>query len=285
MDAIMAVCDLYRSELDDAVAALRNRGLLLSERSSRTHRPRSRTSRASRFSEQEALSFAESTREIGYVNTSHRAAIEVFVWGAVLVFFSHIGSSFGSHVASPFLNVIFDKQGASVFAYMLLPILTNIILKKHKRRGMSDAKTRFMLLTVALMQGITSGYVIDSTYISGEPLPFVTPLAIVMAYLGEVASVYKSRGALFTACAASALIANLGVGMLLNAVTRTYELVTFAYVAAGLMTMKLVLKNVHKPGTGHSQQFFLLQSFTLIRAITFLICGYYKGEYAYARMW
>ncbi|EPB68522.1 hypothetical protein ANCCEY_12392 [Ancylostoma ceylanicum] len=181
MDAIVAVCDLYRSELDDCVATLRNRGLLISERSS-----------------------------------------------------------------------------------------------QHKRRGMSDSKTRFMLLTAALMQGITSGYVIDSTYISGEPLGFVTPLAIVMAYLGEVASVYKNRGALFVACATSALIANLGIGMLLNAITKTYELMTFAYVAAGLMTMKLVLKNVHRPGTGHSQQFFLLQSFTLIRALTFLICGYYK---------
>ncbi|EYC05772.1 hypothetical protein Y032_0080g1352 [Ancylostoma ceylanicum] len=285
MDAIVAVCDLYRSELDDCVATLRNRGLLISERSSQVRRLRSRNSRASRVSEQESLSFGESTREISHINTSHRATIEVFLWGAILVFFSHIGSSFGSHVASPLLNVIFDKQGASVFAYMLLPILTNIILRKHKRRGMSDSKTRFMLLTAALMQGITSGYVIDSTYISGEPLGFVTPLAIVMAYLGEVASVYKNRGALFVACATSALIANLGIGMLLNAITKTYELMTFAYVAAGLMTMKLVLKNVHRPGTGHSQQFFLLQSFTLIRALTFLICGYYKGEHVYARLW
>lgn len=48
---------------------------------------------------------------------------------------------------------------------------------------MSDAKTRFMLLIEALVQGVTSGYVIDSTYISGEPLAFVTPLAIAIAYL------------------------------------------------------------------------------------------------------
>lgn len=60
MDAMIAVCDLYRSELDEAVALLRDRGLLASERSSQLRRTRSRNSRV--VSETETQSFAETTQ-------------------------------------------------------------------------------------------------------------------------------------------------------------------------------------------------------------------------------
>ncbi|VDM65855.1 unnamed protein product [Strongylus vulgaris] len=247
MDAIVAVCDLYRRDLNEAVASLRQRGLLSSGRSSRSRIRSLRSTRtasdrmfpSSRNSRQERLSRS-------CIQTEHKTIVEVFLWGAVLTFSSHIGSLFGSCIASPLLYAIFDKLGASIFAFLVLPLFTKLMLRKHQRKGVRDAAIRFMLLITAVLQGLVSGFVIDSTYISGEPLAFVTPLAIVMAYMGEINSVYKNRLAMLTACTTAGLIANFVIGILLNALTKTYELMTFAYVTAGMLTLQNVQRNVEK---------------------------------------
>ncbi|KAK6733535.1 hypothetical protein RB195_017345 [Necator americanus] len=280
--AVAPVCELYQRELDEAVATLRRRGLI-SDQNSRSTRSRIRSSR--RQAEERSQSFIETMQETSHIRTPHKAVIEVLTWGAVLTFLSHIGSSFGSHVASPFLQTIFDKSGAAIFAYIILPILTKMTIRRHKRRGIDDSTIRFMLLMSSLMQGVVSGYVIDSTYLSGEPLAFVTPLAIALAYAGEVKSVYTSRLSLLTACMATSLFANLAIGQLMDAVTKTYEIMAIIYSAAGMATMQLVFKNVKKSGTGHYEQFFLLQSFTYIRGLAFLICGYYRADLTYTRPW
>ncbi|CAJ0608674.1 unnamed protein product [Cylicocyclus nassatus] len=190
MDAIVAVCDLYRRDINEAVASLRQRGLLPSQRSSRSRR----SSRSTRTAVQWLRTSAAPVQNRACTQTEHRIVIEVLFCGAVLTFFSHIGSSFGSHIANPMLSSIFDKLGASIFAFLVLPLFTKLMLKKHQRKSVRDSAMRFMLFLVAVLQGMVSGFVIDSTYISGEPLPFVTPLAISMAYVGEINSFYKSFG-------------------------------------------------------------------------------------------
>lgn len=261
------MCDLYRSELEDAVCGLQTRGLLeataTSRRSSRSARSRTESTRERLWSE---------TEDEDYIQ--RRAVIEVFTWTTILLTFSAASSWLGSFIAGCFSKLVIGEEVAALVAYVIMPGLAASTLLKQARNFTDDASVRFTMLWLAVVQGLVIGCIRETKNTMNEPFVFVTSAAFAVGYAVTLKMEVKGSRALLVAAILTALLANYLIGSLLGDVSHMFELMTFAYVAASAATMQLVSRCQRETGSVHMLQFILLESTIYIRALCHTIGGH-----------
>ncbi|CAJ0608656.1 unnamed protein product [Cylicocyclus nassatus] len=206
-----------------------------------------------------------------------RVVVEVFAWSTVLVFASTIGSFAGSYIIGPFLSILFGKFLSVLFAYFLIPVAAHAVVKNKERHYESDNQIRTMLLATALTQGALAGYTIDHLYLSGQPLAFVTPAVVSVAYTVAVRQFHGDRFRIIGASLGAALLVNMILGIMIVENSVSYQFLTLGYCGIAGIVMQLVFYDAQSrsQSRGYVYQNALNSMYLLFKGATFYCFGTY----------
>ncbi|KAK6057863.1 hypothetical protein COOONC_04578 [Cooperia oncophora] len=107
------------------------------------------------------------------------------------------------------------------------------------------------LLSYAILQGVLTGFVIDSIYLSYIPYAVITP-AIIAASFGAVnKNAQGSRKVLLGGTIGTAIGVNFLIGMVTGSLSFIYLLLTLVYAGIAHIILQLCLRNLKAMDKGH----------------------------------
>ncbi|KAJ1353199.1 hypothetical protein KIN20_009778 [Parelaphostrongylus tenuis] len=206
------------------------------------------------------------------VSPETKPIIDVFAWATLMVFFSNVGIIVGSYIIGPILSKFLGKFGAATLAFFVVPSYAHYSIKK--KSGGDDGVIRFEVLTLAVIQGVLMGFVIDSLYLSSIPFAVLTPAIITVSFPAVALSSNGNRVTQLISTIGAAVIFNLAVGLATNSLSFTYFLLSLTYGGIAAVVMQLFFKNFLREA--HVYQNALCCGFIIAKGIFFLLFGSYE---------
>ncbi|KAF1762630.1 hypothetical protein GCK72_010892 [Caenorhabditis remanei] len=217
---------------------------------------------------QELMSALQETQApIGLATSS---VVEIFGWSSILLLGAGIASIVGGYVLSPIFGIFIGRAGAAILATLVLPGLAAYQLNAEDG---STSATRFQLLLLALTQGILMGHSISYTYVSGQPLSFITPLVIAFAYPLVAGQVGSARVPLLGGAVGAAFGVQLMAGLVSGSLSFSYFMLAALYSAASGALLQVAFKNLSPPTRAHMYQILLVASFLFSKALVYGLFG------------
>ncbi|ETN82519.1 hypothetical protein NECAME_07905 [Necator americanus] len=269
MEAVAELYGSYRQELETAMEGLRQRGQAFGESA-----PQYIEDTKSQI-EPQTQEIIDAVQDTSAVSTPQRAVIEVFAWASVMVFFANVGVGFGSYIFGPIISIFIGKFGATLAAFVGIPLYAHYEIKHS---GGSDVNIRLELLSLAVLQGVLTGFVIDSLYLSATPFAVLTPAIVTVSFASIAASAQGNRVTLLGGSVGAAVGVNFLIGLITGNLTFVYFLLTLTYAGIAAVTMQLVFKHIQGEAKGHVYQNVLSCSFIIAKGMFFLLFGSYNPE-------
>ncbi|CAA21525.2 Membrane transporter protein [Caenorhabditis elegans] len=217
---------------------------------------------------QELLSALQETQQpVGLATSS---VVEIFGWSSILLLGAGIASIIGGYVLSPIFGIFIGRGGAAIFASLVLPGAGAYYLNAEDG---STSATRFQLLVLALAQGILMGHSISYTYLSGQPLGFITPMVIAFAYPLIAGQVGTARAPLLGGAIGAALGVQLLLGIVSGSLSFSYFILSALYSVASGALLQIANKNMTPPSRHHMYQMLLVSSFLFSKALVYGLFG------------
>uniref|UniRef100_A0A1I7UPE6 DUF4203 domain-containing protein n=1 Tax=Caenorhabditis tropicalis TaxID=1561998 RepID=A0A1I7UPE6_9PELO len=198
------------------------------------------------------------------------SVVEIFGWSSILLLGAGIASIIGGYVLSPIFGIFIGRAGAAILATLVLPAIGAYQLNAEDG---STSATRFQLLLLALTQGILMGHSISYTYLSGQPLGFVTPLVIAFAYPLIAGQVGTAHLPLLGGAVGAAFGVQLALGLASGALSFSYFLLSALYSGASAALLQIAFKNLSAPNRIHQYQLLLVASFLFSKALVYGLFG------------
>ncbi|EGT36784.1 hypothetical protein CAEBREN_24937 [Caenorhabditis brenneri] len=198
------------------------------------------------------------------------SVVEIFGWSSILLLGAGIASIIGGYVLSPIFGIFIGRAGAAILATLALPGLAAYQLNAEDG---STAGTRFQLLMLALVQGVLMGHSISYTYLSGQPLGFITPLVIAFAYPLVAGQVGTAHVPLLGGAVGAAFGVQLAVGLVSGSLSFSYFLLSALYSGASGALLQIAFKNLNAPSRIHMYQILLVASFLFSKALVYGLFG------------
>ncbi|VDM54799.1 unnamed protein product [Angiostrongylus costaricensis] len=190
-----------------------------------------------------------------------------------LIFFANAGIVVGSYILGPLLSAFLGKSGAALLAFLAIPGYAHYSITKNSGGG-DDAAIRFQVLSLASVQGVLMGFVINSLYLSSIPFAVLTPAITALSF-----PVLSSRIlALLAGTIGAAIIFNFAVGLVTGNLSFTYFLLSLTFGGIAAVVMQLIFKNLHEEARGCVYQNALNYGFIIAKGTFFLLFGSYKQE-------
>ncbi|CAO4379993.1 unnamed protein product [Caenorhabditis nigoni] len=217
---------------------------------------------------QELISALQETQSpIGLPTSS---VVEIFGWSSILLLGAGIASIVGGYLLSPIFGIFIGRAGAAILATLILPGLAAYQLNAEDG---STSATRFQLLLLALTQGVLMGHAISYTYVSGQPLGFITPLVIAFAYPLVAGQVGTAHVPLLGGAVGASFAAQFVFGLVSGSLTFSYFLLSALYSAASGALLQIAFKNLNAPSRIHMYQILLVASFLFSKALVYGLFG------------
>ncbi|WKX93428.1 hypothetical protein Q1695_011026 [Nippostrongylus brasiliensis] len=233
MDAVASLVSKYREDLEEAAQDLRRRTEELSQS-------------APKYIEDTKNSIEPTRKEIvdaiqdqSNVNPAVKPTIEVFAWATVTVFFANVGIFLGVNILGGLVGMCCGRFGAAMVAFVGIPFYAHYKIKQ----GGSDKTKRMEILSYAILQGVVTGFVIDSIYLSYIPYAIITPAVIAASFGVVVKSANGNRSTILGGTIGTAIGVNFLLGMVTGSMSFVYLLLTLTYAGVAFIIMQLMFKN------------------------------------------
>ncbi|VDM83678.1 unnamed protein product, partial [Strongylus vulgaris] len=269
MDTVAEIYANYRRELEETMDGLRQRGQAFGESA-----PQMIEETKGQI-EPQTQELIEAMQDTSDVSTPQRRVIEVFAWGSIMVLFANIGLGFGSYILGPIISIFVGKFGATLAAFIAVPLYAHYEIKHFTG---SDAGIRFELLSLAILQGVLTGFVIDSLYLSATPFAVLTPAIVTVAFAAISSTANGNRVTLLGGSIGAAVGVNFLLGLITGSLTFVYFLLTLTYAGLAAMTMQLVFKKIKGDAQGHAYQNILSCSFIVAKGMFYILFGSYNQD-------
>ncbi|KAF1762699.1 hypothetical protein GCK72_010961 [Caenorhabditis remanei] len=217
---------------------------------------------------QELVSALQETQAPVALATS--SVVEIFGWSSILLLGAGIASIIGGYLLSPIFGIFIGRAGAAILATLVLPGLAAYYLNAEDG---STSATRFQLLLLALTQGILMGHSISYTYVSGQPLSFITPLVIAFAYPLVAGQVGTARVPLLGGAVGASFAVQFVFGLVSGSLSFSYFLLAALYSGASGALLQIACKNLNAPSRIHLYQILLVASFLFSKALVYGLFG------------
>lgn len=172
------------------------------------------------------------------------SVIEIFGWSSILLLSAGIASILGGYVLSPIFGIFIGRTGAALLAALILPVSAAYYLNGNDG---SQAETRFKLLLLALGQGVLMGHAISYTYVSSQPLGFITPLVIAFAYPLVAGQVGTAHAPLLGGAVGASFGVQLVLGLVSGSLSFSYFLLAALYSASSAALLQIAFKHLNAP--------------------------------------
>ncbi|KAL6733918.1 hypothetical protein ANCDUO_01655 [Ancylostoma duodenale] len=269
METVAEVYGSYRQELEETMEGLRQRGQALGESA-----PQMIEDTKSQI-EPQTQELIEAVQDTSNVSTPQKVVIEVFAWSSVMVLFANIGLGFGSYILGPIISIFVGKFGATLAAFVAVPLYAHYQIKHSTG---SDVNIRFELLSLAILQGVLTGFVINSLYLSATPFAVLTPAIVTVSFAAIANSANGNRVTLLGGSIGAAVGVNFLLGLITGSLTFVYFLLTLTYAGIAAVTMQLVFKHIQGDAKGHVYQNILSCSFIIAKGMFYILFGSYNQE-------
>ncbi|CAB00878.1 Membrane transporter protein [Caenorhabditis elegans] len=217
---------------------------------------------------QELISALQETQSPIGLPTS--AVVEIFGWSSILLLGAGIASIIGGYVLSPIFGIFIGRGGSAILATLAIPAFGAYQLNNEDG---TTSGTRFQLLVLALVQGLLMGHSISYTYLSAQPLGFVTPLVIAFAYPLIAGQVGTARTPLLGGAVGAAFGTQLVLGLVSGSLSFSYLLLSALYSAASGAILQVAFKNLTAQNRIHMYQILLVSSFLFSKALVYGLFG------------
>ncbi|VDM52671.1 unnamed protein product [Angiostrongylus costaricensis] len=282
MDAVVEVVERYRHELEDAMQTIRQSG---EEYGQSAQQMIQETRNQVEPQTQELIT---AVRDTSSVPPTTKPVVEVFAWATLMIFFANAGIIVGSYILGPLLSAFLGKSGAALLAFLAIPGYAHYSITKVgyvsalsdilNSGGGDDAAIRFQVLSLAIVQGVLMGFVINSLYLSSIPFAVLTPAITALSFPAVALSANGNRVALLAGTIGAAIIFNFAVGLVTVNLSFTYFLLSLTYGGIAAAVMQLIFKNLHEEAKGHVYQNALSCGFIIAKGTFFLLFGSYEQE-------
>ncbi|KAK5977150.1 hypothetical protein GCK32_004615 [Trichostrongylus colubriformis] len=279
MDAVAEVVQTYRQDLEEVAEDLRRRGQEIGETAPKMIED---TKNQIEPQTQEIINAIQDTSD---VSPPEKPIIEVFAWSTVMVLFANIGIFFGVHLLGTFVSFVVGKFGAALVAFIGLPLYAHYKIKQKSgaKDAISEAVTgdktiRMEMLSYAILQGVLTGFVIDSIYLSYIPYAVVTPAIVAVSFAAVSKNADGNRSVLLGGTIGTAVGVNFTMGLIMGSLSFTYILLTLTYAGIAYVIMQLCLKHVKRVDKGHLYQNALSCGYIVAKGMFFLTFGSYYPD-------
>ncbi|CAI2350531.1 unnamed protein product [Caenorhabditis sp. 36 PRJEB53466] len=198
------------------------------------------------------------------------SVVEIFGWSSILLLSAGISSILGGYVLSPILGIFIGRLGAALLASLILPATAAYYLNGNDG---STAETRFQLLLLSIVQGGLLGHAISYTYISGQPLGFITPLVIAFAYPLVAGQVGTAHAPLLGGSVGAAFAVQSVLGLVSGSFSLSYLLLAAFYSASSAGLLQIAFRHLNAPSRIHLYQILLVGSFLFSKALVYGVFG------------
>lgn len=210
-------------------------------------------------------------QDTGNVAPQEKPVIEVFAWSTVMVFFANIGILIGIYLLGPIISVFVGRFGAALLAFFGVPFYAYYKVKG----GGNDKAIRMELLAYSVLQGVLTGFVIDSIYLSYIPYAIVTPAIIAVSFASVNKAAGGNRKTLLGGTIGAAVGVNFVLGLLTGSLSFVYLLLTITYAGIAFVVMQVMIKN---KGKSNIYQNALSCSMIAAKGMFFLMFGSYTPD-------
>ncbi|CAJ0605743.1 unnamed protein product [Cylicocyclus nassatus] len=269
METVAEVYGGYRMELEETMEGLRQRGQAFGESA-----PQMIEDTRSQI-EPQTQDLIEAVQDTSDVSTPQRTVLEVFAWSSIMVLFANIGLVFGSYILGPIVSIFVGKFGAALAAFVALPLYAHYQIKHS---GGDDVTIRFQLLSLAIVQGVLTGFVVNNLYLSATPFAVLTPAIVTVSFAAISTSANGNRVTLLGGSVGAAVGVNFLLGLITGYLTFVYFLLTLTYAGIAAVTMQLVFKHVQGEDKGHVYQNILSCSFIVAKGMFYILFGSYDSD-------
>ncbi|EYC33385.1 hypothetical protein Y032_0002g768 [Ancylostoma ceylanicum] len=225
-------------------------------------------------------------QEKGEVDTPNEAMVEVFAWASITTTASMVGTFLGYTILAPLMRYSVDSLSAALISYLVLPLSAHLIFRRldadsryADREG--DWRLRSLSLVFCFIQGIFNGHVIHNIYVTGQPIPVVTPAAIAYTFANMPKEAGRNRIAQLCSSLNCALTANISIGAITGHLSPPYYFLTLGYCVAAGIVMQIIFKKVHKKTPLHTFQHAVTSLMIAVKGLFFLLFGSYAYRYDY----
>ncbi|VDO95600.1 unnamed protein product [Heligmosomoides polygyrus] len=138
------------------------------------------------------------------------------------------------------------------------------------------------ILAYAILQGVITGYVIDSIYLSYIPFAIVTPAIVALSFAKSPQAVTKTangdRKQLLGGTIGAAVLVNFILGLLTGSLSFVYFLLTLTYAGIAAVVMQVAIKNLKGGDKVHVYQNALSCGLIVAKGMFFLLFGSYQPD-------
>uniref|UniRef100_H2WJR9 Uncharacterized protein n=1 Tax=Caenorhabditis japonica TaxID=281687 RepID=H2WJR9_CAEJA len=198
------------------------------------------------------------------------SVVEIFGWSSILLLSAGLSGLVGGYVLSPIFGIFIGRMGAAILASLVLP---GVAAYQLNGKDGNTAETRFQLLLLSLAQGVLMGHAVAYTYLSGQPIGFVTPLVIAFAYPLIAGQVGTAHAPLLGGAVGAAFAVQFALGLISGSLSLGYLLLSALYSASSAGLLQIAFKNLNAPNRIHLYQILLVGSFLFSKALVFGLFG------------
>ncbi|KAL6733916.1 hypothetical protein Aduo_004516 [Ancylostoma duodenale] len=225
-------------------------------------------------------------QEKGEVDTPNDVMVEVFAWASVTTAASMVGTFLGYTVFAPLMRYLVDNICAAIISYLILPLSAHLIFRRldadpRYADRENDWRLRSLSLIFCTIQGIFNAHVIHNIYVTGQPIPLVTPAAIAYTFANMPKEAGRNRIAQLCSSLNCALTANISIGAITGHLSPPYYFLTLGYCMAAGIVMQIIFKKVHKKTPLHTFQHAVTSLMIAVKGLFFLLFGSYAYRYDY----
>ncbi|VDL76173.1 unnamed protein product [Nippostrongylus brasiliensis] len=271
MDTVADVCSTYRHDLEEAAEDLRRRGEALSRDA-----PKMIEDTRSQI-EPQTQELIAAVQDTSNVSPKEQPMIEIYAWGTVMVVFSCIGIMLGMYLLGPLISAVAGKGAAAGIALFGIPFYAHYQIKQ-KGMTASDKSVRMEILYYAILQGVVTGFVIDSIYLTYVPYAPITPAVVACSFATVAKQANGNRQTLLGGTIGSAVLINLTLGMVTGSLSFVYFLLTLTYAGVAAIVMQVALKNLGTMGKPHVYQNALSCGIIAAKLMFCLLFGSYQPD-------